>query len=356
MKNSIRIAGAYVGLIVGAGFASGQEILQFFTSFGWAGTFGVALATALFAWLGMQITRWGCRLQAASHKEVIYFLCGRYLGRVVDWIVTFFLFGVTAVMIAGAGSIFAQQFGFPIVVGSSLIALLTLLTLLLDVQRIVTVIGSITPFLVGMALLIALYSWITADVAGESLAKPELSAASHWSLGALLYGSYNIAAGVAMLAVIGGTVRNVKTAERGGLLGGLGLGLLILLIHLGMLSQIDQVAAVDMPTLFLADRIAPWLAMLMAVILLGMIFNTAVGMLYAFSTRLVPPNHPHFKGYIILFTVAAIVASFVGFTRLVGTVYPVMGYLGFILIGSLVLQWFRSRFTSAKEESIELSP
>ena len=38
MKNSIRIAGAYVGLIVGAGFASGQEILQFFTSFGWAGT------------------------------------------------------------------------------------------------------------------------------------------------------------------------------------------------------------------------------------------------------------------------------------------------------------------------------
>ncbi len=56
----------------------------------------------------MQITRWGCRLQAASHKEVIYFLCGRYLGRVVDWIVTFFLFGVTAVMIAGAGSIFAQ--------------------------------------------------------------------------------------------------------------------------------------------------------------------------------------------------------------------------------------------------------
>ncbi|MGI6126255.1 MAG: hypothetical protein ACOYEF_04750, partial [Planifilum sp.] len=113
MKNSIRIAGAYVGLIVGAGFASGQEILQFFTSFGWAGTFGVALATALFAWLGMQITRWGCRLQAASHKEVICFLCGRYLGRVVDWIVTFFLFGVTAVMIAGAGSIFAQQFGFP---------------------------------------------------------------------------------------------------------------------------------------------------------------------------------------------------------------------------------------------------
>ena len=29
--------GAFVGLIVGAGFASGQEIIQFFTSFGMMG-------------------------------------------------------------------------------------------------------------------------------------------------------------------------------------------------------------------------------------------------------------------------------------------------------------------------------
>lgn len=31
-KDVIRIAGAFVGVIVGAGFASGQEIMQFFTS------------------------------------------------------------------------------------------------------------------------------------------------------------------------------------------------------------------------------------------------------------------------------------------------------------------------------------
>ena len=39
-KEVSRIAGAFVGVIVGAGFASGQEILQFFAGFGAIGVAG----------------------------------------------------------------------------------------------------------------------------------------------------------------------------------------------------------------------------------------------------------------------------------------------------------------------------
>lgn len=34
MWNILKIASAFIGIIVGAGFASGQEVLQYFTSFG----------------------------------------------------------------------------------------------------------------------------------------------------------------------------------------------------------------------------------------------------------------------------------------------------------------------------------
>lgn len=34
MKKSFQIGSAFVGLIIGAGFASGQEVMQYFTSFG----------------------------------------------------------------------------------------------------------------------------------------------------------------------------------------------------------------------------------------------------------------------------------------------------------------------------------
>ncbi|SPU53046.1 Uncharacterized membrane protein [Bordetella trematum] len=36
-SNIARIAMAFVGVVVGAGFASGQETLQFFSSFGYWG-------------------------------------------------------------------------------------------------------------------------------------------------------------------------------------------------------------------------------------------------------------------------------------------------------------------------------
>ncbi|WP_381536868.1 hypothetical protein [Sporosarcina siberiensis] len=45
----------------------------------------------------------------------------------------------------------------------------------------------------------------------------------------------------------------------------------------------------------------------------------------------------------ILNTVVAFLASFAGFTKLVGTLYPITGYLGFILIGAIVISAFRMK-------------
>ena len=36
-RKIFQIASAYMSVIVGGGFASGQEVLQFFTNFGWMG-------------------------------------------------------------------------------------------------------------------------------------------------------------------------------------------------------------------------------------------------------------------------------------------------------------------------------
>ncbi|OIK16301.1 hypothetical protein BIV60_04605 [Bacillus sp. MUM 116] len=346
MKKSFQIAGAYVGIIVGAGFASGQEILQFFTSFGWMGLAGGIIATFFFAFLGMQLTQLGSRLETDSHKDVIYHICGRYLGVVVDFIITFFLFGVAVVMMAGSGSIFEQQFGLPAMVGNIVMAALTILTVCLNVQKLLNIISMITPFLMILVLIITGYSLFTMDQSFtnlDAIAKAQPQAASNWLMGGLLYVSYNIAAGAAMLAVMGGTEKDSKVAGHGGTLGGLGLGLLILLINIGMFAKMDQLKGVDMPTLMLANHMHPVLGALMSIALLGMIYNTAVGMLYAFSVRLVKPASNKFKPAVVGFGVLSFAASFVGFIKLVSTVYPVMGYLGFTLIAAIIVSWFRSR-------------
>lgn len=346
MKKSLQIAGAFIGVIVGAGFASGQEILQFFTSFGWLGVAGAIIATVLFAFLGMNLTQLGSRLQTDSHKDVIYHICGRYLGVAVDFIITFFLFGVTVVMLAGSGSIFEEQFGIPSIAGNIIMAVLTILTVTLNVQRLISIIGLVTPFLLIMVIIIAAYSIFTMGIdfsEVQKLTEKQSPAASNWFMGAILYVSYNIAAGAAMLAVMGGTTKDEKQAGLGGVLGGIGLGVLILLINLGMLMKMDVIAGTDMPILTIANEISPIFGLLMFVVLLGMIYNTAVGMLYAFSARIVKRDHPKFNLFVVLFGAAAFGASFIGFITLVGTVYPLMGYLGFTLIAAIIFSWFRGK-------------
>ncbi|MGG0654936.1 YkvI family membrane protein [Rummeliibacillus pycnus] len=342
MKKSIEIAGAFIGVIVGAGFASGQEILQFFTGFGWWGVVGTAIATVLFAFLGMNLTTLGSRLNATSHKEVVYKICGKYLGAVVDFVITFFLFGVAVVMFAGAGSIFENQFGISAMYGSLAMLIVTILTLMFNVQKIIAIISAITPFLMVLVVIIAGYSIFTTDLTAvqmDKLAKQQNSGASNWILGALLYVSYNIAAGASMLTVMGGQEKDEKIARRGGILGGIGLGLLILLINVAIFTKLDQVGGTDMPMLVLATKISPILGVLMSIALLGMIYNTAVGMLYAFSVRIVPARSKHFNWVVWVIGAIGFGLSFVGFIKLVGTVYPAMGYLGFILMISIVIAW-----------------
>lgn len=346
MRKSFQIGAAFIGVIVGAGFASGQEILQFFTSFGTIGIVGSLVAMALFAFIGMNLTQLGSRLQTTSHQNVIYHICGRYVGVIVDFIITFFLFGVTVVMFSGAGAIFEQQFGIPGYIGSIVMAVLTIATVTLSVQKVITLISAFTPFLLLLVIIITVYSVANFDFSSaaiEAAVTTDNQGASHWLLGAILYVSYNIAAGAAMLTVMGGTVKNEKTAAWGGIIGGLGLGLLILLINISMLTQLKEIAAVPMPMLFLANNISPIVGVIMSVILLGMVYNTAVGMLYAFAARFIKPETVRFKGAVVVFGVAAYGASFIGFITLVGTVYPAMGYLGFILIGAIVLAWFMKK-------------
>src|SRR5690625_4277387 len=92
MWKTLKIASAFIGVIVGAGFASGQEILKYFTSFGYLGMFGVFLSTALFVYLGMYLTTVGSRLKSTSHKKAIYILCVSLVCFIVDVIIIYILF------------------------------------------------------------------------------------------------------------------------------------------------------------------------------------------------------------------------------------------------------------------------
>ncbi|WP_368654080.1 hypothetical protein AB4Y30_03300 [Ornithinibacillus sp. 4-3] len=344
MWKVLKIASAFIGIIVGAGFASGQEILQYFTSFGYIGTVGAIVSTTLFAYLGMNLVMLGSRLQTTSHKEVIYKISGRYLGYIVDAIIIFTLFGVGVVMVAGAGATLNQEFGLTPFLGSLLLTILILLTVMLNVEKVIAIIGGITPALIAAVVLISIYCIFTFDKPLDELneiAVQQKSALSHWFISAINYVSFNIAVGAAMALVMGGAEKNERIAKFGGLFGGLSLGILIVLSHLAIFSKIDQTIGYDMPMLKIVNDISPNLSLVMAVVLFGMIFNTGVGMFYAFVARFVKMNTKKANIMIVVTLAAGFALSFVGFTDLVSLFYPIIGFLGLFLVFALIIAPYR---------------
>lgn len=345
-KEVARLAGAFVGVIVGAGFASGQEIMQFFASFGLMGAAGAAISSVLFVFLAMALSSLGQQQGGDSHKRLIHAIGGRYLGWLIDAMITFFMFAIVVVMFSGAGALLEQLTGLPRLWGSIVTMLATMLIVCLDVGKVIGFVGMLTVPLLVAVVVVGVWALATthADVPVlQEAAKAQPKGVAHWLVAALLYVSYNIVAGGPFLAILGSRSQDRRTAWLGGLLGGALLGVLIFVIGAAMFVKLDTLANVDMPMLALATQMAPWFGALMGIVIFAMILNTAVGMLYAFTARVLPAGTPAFKAGAAVAAVAAFAFSFIGFIKLVGTVYPFFGYLGFVVMACTVWAWLRRR-------------
>ena len=100
-KNVFKIAGAFVACVIGSGFATGQEVLQFYSAFGLK-SFGVlAITMGTFILFGFLLMRNGFRM--GDDPEISHFerYCGPRLGRVYDRLLTISLL-VSLRLCAGA--------------------------------------------------------------------------------------------------------------------------------------------------------------------------------------------------------------------------------------------------------------
>ncbi|AWG34450.1 MULTISPECIES: YkvI family membrane protein [Alcaligenes] len=346
IRNILGIAMAFVGVVVGAGFASGQEVLQFFSSFGYWGLLGGVVSGLCFTILGMAVGELSQVSVSHSFKEGLYLICGPRLGVVVDIMITFFMYAIAVVMFAGGGSLMEQQWGVPAQYGSVAVMLITVLIVFLRVDRVMAFIGSVTPILVLMMVFLCIYSWNTRDLPLEELdviAHTKPQGAGHWLVGALLYVSYNMVVGAPFLMIAGAQATSRRNALLGGLVGGLLLGFLIVLISAGVFGRIDTIGSAALPMLMLATEQSRLLGTIMSVVVFAMILTTSVGVLYSFSARIFTPNTRKFNIGTAIAGVLGLVGAKIGFINLVGTVYPFFGYLGFVLMAWILIAWFRLR-------------
>ncbi|MDN6286261.1 MAG: hypothetical protein L0J62_11330 [Corynebacterium casei] len=337
-------------MLVGAGFATGQEVVQYFTSFGINGVWGIIIAGVIMTIAGTVFLQLGSYFHASEHNAVFRKVTHPIVSKLLDIAVIFTLFAVGFVMLAGAGSNMAQQFGWPAWVGSTLMLVLVLVTGLLDVDKVSNVIGLLTPTIIIAVIALLIYTLMNMpENAGEviDIASQTEAPIGNWLLSAVNDNGLALILAVSMSLVIGGD--HIRPREAGW--GGVTYAILLGISGFVLLMGADKIGDSDVPMLVLVNEMGSTAGFLMAIVIFLMSFNTAIGMFYALGKRLASGRENRTYPIFVVGTLAGYGMSFFGFTTLMNYVYPILGYMGMFMVVVRVFAWFRS-LSKIRDESV----
>ena len=351
-KKTISVILAYVGVLTGAGLASGQELMQYFISFGKVGLFALIGVGLLHIFVGGIILQMGSHFIAENHLDVLEEVSKKSVTKFMDFALILNCFLMGFVMIAGAGSNLNQQFGLAPWIGSLICTILIIVVGMLDFDKVTKVIGSFTPLVLVFTLIGATYTIIKAKpdfIFLDALGKTINSSLPNIFISTINYFGLCMISSISMAFVLGGSKTDSSEARAGGMLGGALVAMLTGLIGLTLFLALPAVKDADIPMQIILEKVHPYLGLAMSIIIFGMIFNTAISLFYSAAKRL-SNTGAKFKRNLIVFTLLGFALSFLGFKKLMAILYPILGFLGLALIIILILAWIKER-DSIKSEN-----
>lgn len=326
---SCQVAFTYVGAIVGAGFASGQELLKFFSVFGIKGIMGAALSGILFGVFGLLVVRIAEQEKMESYDQLLRYFFGKKAVVIIDGLVGVFLLSSLAVMFVAGGSLFNQLWGFPLWSGFLLTTLVIYLFLLVGTEGVLWFNTALIPGLIIFTLTIAGISLKTSTLAVPAITELNLVGNS-WLMATLLYVSYNFILGAVILSSLGHTAKD--GGKKGVMMGGVVLGLMAAVMSFALLNEGAAEMGKAIPMLVLAKKIHPLTGWAYSFVLWIAILTTAMSLGLGLLKRL--------QSFVLLPRPLAIFIIFIptflflfwSFSQMVAIIYPLMGYLGMIFL------------------------
>lgn len=338
-------AGAIIAFLIGSGFATGQEILQYFTSYGYWGVFGTGLLVlVLMTYVAIEFFVVGQAKKFDRPSRIFHYYCGKHLGTFFDYFSILFVFLSFTVMVAGAGAVFEEHYGMSRYVGGIGLAVVVGISVWFGLKSLVDVIGKIGPVIVVAAIALGLLG-IFRNPGGIAEGNALLSgldltrASTNWFMAGLSYVGFCMLWLAAFLTALGKTARNRREASSGAMAGSIAFSVACIIVGLGLLANIVRVGGTEIPMLVLAKDVSPVLAAGISVMILAGIYTTAVPLLWTVSSRFFADRTPRFKYLTIaLAVVGTVIGLVLPFSQMVNIVYVVNGYVGILLLALMLVK------------------
>ena len=357
-KRVIILAGAVIAFTIGSGFATGQEIIQYFTAYGVGGIGAVLVFLVTFLYYNFNFAKAGSEERFERGNDVYKYFCGKYVGTFCDYYSTLFCYMSFFVMVGGSASTLNQQYGLPLWVGGTILAVAAMITVVGGLNSLVDAIGAVGPAIVALCIFIGIATLVRdGSHIGEGLQIIEQgayigatadntikNAGANWLMSGISYAGFVLLWFASFTAALGAQ-NSKKDLYHGIVWGAVAVCVAIVLISFAQIANINTADAhgnyvwsADIPNLILAERIWKPFSAFFAIVVFGGIYTTAVPLLYNPAARFAKEGTKQFK---ILTVVLGLVGLFVGlflpFRVLVNIIYVLNGYVGAVLI--LFMLW-----------------
>lgn len=352
LERVITYAGAFIAFLIGSGFATGQEVLQYFSAYGYQGVLGVIVVFLLFLYVGVEFVTVGQKYKFPKGSDIYKYYCGNIVGSFYDYFSIAFIYMSYIVMIGGAGATLHQQYGLPTYVGGIVMGILATCTVIFGLGKIVDVIGKIGPIIVVLTIILGVSAILKnpqgLTTVNEVLPKLNLmKASSNWFYAAASYVGFCMLWLAAFMASMGASSKSKKESVLGVTFGAVGFSVALVIITLGILANIEQLAGTMVPSLILAGNIHPMLALIFSFIVIAGIYTTAVPLLWQVVARFSQEKTKKFRTLtIVLATIGVFIGLKVPFDRLVNIIYVINGYVGIILLGFMIVKTIKIKVLS----------
>ncbi len=327
MKEVFTITLVIIGALIGAGFASGQEIYSFFYSYGIVGLLGILITCGLISIIIYKSLKIICENDINNYDEFLRIFIKRpKITKIINIILNILLLVTFYIMIAGFGAYFEQELGINNIIGSIILSVLTALVFFTSVKGVLKVSEIIVPLLVIFVIVIGAINLVTIDTEIN-----ELEWKNGWLISSFIYCSYNIILLIPTLISINKQIKKQSSIKYISILCGILMTTISIMLYMLLMKADVEISSLEMPIVYVIRRFFGRYRLMYAFIILASIFTTAISIGIGFLQNMCPNG----KGYpqlVIFMCISSLIISKIGFSKLVNFLYPVFGYLGIIQI------------------------
>lgn len=320
-----------IGTLIGAGFASGQEMYLFFYRYGINGILGLVLCSSLMAGVIYKTFIIIHDKQIHSYKDFLNTIFGsERLSFISNIIINAFLLVTFYIMISGFGAYFEQRFQISSVIGASIFSILCFFVLIKDIEGVKKVNSLIVPILIVVIFIIGMLSLKKFDVTNLRIEKVNFK----WVLQAIVYCSYNMILVIPVLV----SFKKYISSKKQIVIVSIFSGVIVFVLAISIFSVLTSVTAdyskIEMPAVYAIDKNFSWISGIYGSVILLSIFSTAISIGISFLKN-ITKDRKSFPQIVAIMCISGVLISNFGFSNLVKLLFPLFGYLGIVEIGCI---------------------